>query len=52
MVCFNFRMSVGYSYYGLTFGISSLSGNLYLNMFIMNVIDAPVCLSTMFFVNK
>jgi len=49
---FSDRMSTSYSYYGLTFGINSLSGNLYLNMFLMNTIDGPVNLSIMFLLNR
>lgn len=45
-------MSISYSYYGLTFGVNSLAGNLYLNMFLMNVIETPASFSIMYIVNK
>ncbi|XP_053393560.1 organic cation transporter protein-like isoform X2 [Mercenaria mercenaria] len=45
-------MSVSYSYYGLTFGINSLSGDLFLNMFMMNMIETPACFLVMYFVNR
>ncbi|XP_053393551.1 solute carrier family 22 member 4-like isoform X3 [Mercenaria mercenaria] len=45
-------MSISYSYYGLTFGVNSLAGNLYLNMFLMNIIEAPASFSIMYIVNR
>ncbi|KAL4240698.1 hypothetical protein ACF0H5_001490 [Mactra antiquata] len=45
-------MTISYSYYGLTFGIQSLSGDLYLNMFLMNIIECPASFSIMYIVNK
>ena len=45
-------MGISYSYYGLIFGVKSLSGDLYLNMFLVNFIDAPVSLLSMVLVNK
>lgn len=45
-------MSISYSYYGLTFGVNSLAGNLYLNMFLMNIIETPASFSIMYIVNR
>ncbi|KAL4240671.1 hypothetical protein ACF0H5_001462 [Mactra antiquata] len=38
--------AASYGYYGITFGVKSLSGDLYLNMFLINIIEAPVMLLT------
>ncbi|KAL4240984.1 hypothetical protein ACF0H5_001766 [Mactra antiquata] len=45
-------MIVSYTYYGLTFGIQSLAGDLYLNMLLMNTIECPAFFSIMFIANK
>ncbi|KAL4240981.1 hypothetical protein ACF0H5_001763 [Mactra antiquata] len=45
-------MIVSYTYYGLTFGIQSLAGDLYLNMLLMNTIECPAFYSIMFIANK
>ncbi|WAQ96662.1 YLX3-like protein [Mya arenaria] len=47
-----YLMTISYSYYGLTFGVSSLSGDLYVNMFLMNIIETPASFSLMYIVNR
>lgn len=37
-----FRFAAGYTYFGLIFGVNILYGNLYLNMFLINVVDVPL----------
>ncbi|XP_053393558.1 organic cation transporter protein-like isoform X2 [Mercenaria mercenaria] len=43
--------AASYGYYGITFGVKSLSGDLYLNMFLINVVETPVMVLTAFLVN-
>ena len=43
---------MSYAYYGLTFGIQNMSGDLYINMFLMNVIEIPANFVTMYIVNR
>ena len=43
---------MSYAYYGLTFGIQNMAGDLYLNMFLSNVIEVPANLITMYIVNR
>ena len=38
---FTFRMVLGLATFGITFGIQKLSWNLYLNLFIFNVVNIP-----------
>ncbi|XP_052791211.1 organic cation/carnitine transporter 2-like [Mya arenaria] len=52
LVLFFTWMTISYSYYGLTFGVSSLSGDLYVNMFLMNIIETPASFSLMYIVNR
>ncbi|KAL8567185.1 hypothetical protein ACOMHN_046595 [Nucella lapillus] len=39
-------MSLSMSFYGIIFGVSALSGNLYLNMFLLSVVEVPLTLAT------
>jgi len=50
-VCSDDRFSASFGYYGITFGVSSLSGDLYLNMFLLNIVEAPVQIIVSFLVN-
>lgn len=43
--------AASYGYYGITFGVKSLSGDLYLNMFLINVVETPAMLLTAFLVS-
>ena len=43
---------MSYGYYGLTFGIQNMAGNLYLNMFLVNIVEVPVNFVTIYAVNK
>lgn len=43
--------AASYGYYGITFGVKSLSGDLYMNMFLINVVETPVMVLTAFLVN-
>ncbi|KAK3095487.1 hypothetical protein FSP39_015271 [Pinctada imbricata] len=45
-------LSCGYGYYAISYGVEQLSGNLYLNMFLLSVVDIPALIATMFFNNK
>ena len=38
-------------YYGLSFGVDKLSGNLYLNIFLMTIIEIPGLVSIMYLTN-
>nr|KAG5691450.1 hypothetical protein BaRGS_017293 [Batillaria attramentaria] len=44
--------SLSFSYYGISFGVSGLSGNVYLNIFLMTIIDIPPNFSTVFLTNS
>ncbi|XP_035825040.1 solute carrier family 22 member 7 [Aplysia californica] len=44
--------SLSFVFYGLSFGVSSLAGNIYLNMFLMAVVEIPAQLTTFYFNNK
>ncbi|XP_012946123.2 solute carrier family 22 member 21 [Aplysia californica] len=39
-------------YYGINFGVSALQGNLFLNMFIMAIVDVPFIFPAFFLMNK
>lgn len=43
MICLAWFAS-GFSYYGLTLGVSSLSGNRYVNTTIMSLVEVPAIL--------
>jgi len=34
-----FRISCGYGYYAISFGVQQLSGNLYINLILINAMD-------------
>ncbi|XP_046552947.1 organic cation transporter protein-like [Haliotis rubra] len=40
------------AYYGLSFGVGSLSGNLYLNIFLMAIVEVPGTMMTFVLANK
>lgn len=44
-------LSCGYGYYAISFGVQSLSGNLYLNMFLLSVVEVPSQILTYFLCN-
>ncbi|KAK7476017.1 hypothetical protein BaRGS_00032724 [Batillaria attramentaria] len=44
--------SLSFSYYGISFGVSALSGNVYLNIFLMTIVEIPSNFSTIFFANS
>lgn len=41
----------GYGYYAIAFGVQELSGDLYLNMFLLSIVEAPAQFITWFFNN-
>ena len=43
-------MSLSMSFYGIIFGVSALSGNLFLNMFLLSVVEVPLTLGTAFII--
>ncbi|OWF39981.1 solute carrier family 22 member 21-like [Mizuhopecten yessoensis] len=45
-------LSCGYGYYAISFGVQSLSGNLYYNMFLLSVVEVPAQMSTYYLANK
>ena len=47
-----YRASMSYGYYGLTFGIQNMAGNMYLNMFLVNIIELPANCLAMYAVNR
>ncbi|CAL1539047.1 unnamed protein product [Lymnaea stagnalis] len=46
------RFSLSLVYYGISFGVSSLAGNLSFNIFLVGVIEIPAKVSTFYFNNK
>jgi hypothetical protein len=46
-----YRIACGYVYTGLAFGVMSLSGSLYLNMFLMGCVEAPAQVLVLLFNN-
>ena len=46
------RFSCGLVYYILSFGVEQLSGNLYLNMFLLSVVEIPGMLVTTILNNR
>ncbi|XP_069105025.1 solute carrier family 22 member 21-like [Argopecten irradians] len=44
-------LSCGYGYYCISFGVQSLSGNLYLNMFLLSAVEVPAQVVTYFLSN-
>ncbi|XP_021376626.1 solute carrier family 22 member 6-A-like [Mizuhopecten yessoensis] len=45
-------MSCGYGYYAISFGVQSLSGSLYLNMFLLSVVEIPAQASSYYLTNR
>ncbi|XP_062570126.1 solute carrier family 22 member 4-like [Saccostrea cucullata] len=45
-------LSCGYSYYAITFAVDQLSGSLYLNMFLLSLVEIPGTLSSWYFNNR
>lgn len=45
-------IAMAYNYYGISFGVDKLSGSLYLNMFILSVLEIPGAFLSWFFMNK
>ncbi|XP_048746739.2 organic cation transporter protein-like [Ostrea edulis] len=45
-------LSCGYAYYAISYSVDQLSGNLYLNMFLLSVIDIPALISIMYLSNR
>ena len=43
------RLFSAYSYYGIAFAVQELSGNLYLNLFLLSIVDFPSNLLNIFF---
>lgn len=48
---FPHRLASGYSYYAISFGVEELSGDLYLNMFLLSAVEIPAQAVTWFFNN-
>ncbi|XP_061184984.1 solute carrier family 22 member 4-like [Saccostrea echinata] len=44
-------LASGYSYYAISFGVEELSGDLYLNMFLLSAVEIPAQAVTWFFNN-
>lgn len=44
-------LASGYSYYAISFGVEELSGDLYLNMFLLSAVEIPAQVVTWFFNN-
>ncbi|XP_033760155.1 solute carrier family 22 member 5-like [Pecten maximus] len=45
-------LSCGYGYYSISFAVQSLSGNLYLNMFLLSAVEVPAQIITFFLANR
>ncbi|OWF39254.1 solute carrier family 22 member 6-A-like [Mizuhopecten yessoensis] len=45
-------MSCGYGFYAISFGVQSLSGSLYLNMFLLSVVEIPAQASSFYLTNR
>ncbi|XP_046568840.1 organic cation transporter protein-like [Haliotis rubra] len=45
-------MCLSMVYYGISFGVGKLSGNLYLNIFLLSVVEIPAAVGTFFMNNK
>ncbi|XP_070192101.1 solute carrier family 22 member 13-like isoform X2 [Littorina saxatilis] len=44
--------SLSFCYYGISFGVTGLSGNIYLNIFLMTLVEIPPNFSTIFLANR
>ena len=51
-LCFFFRIAMAYAYYGISFGVDKLSGSLYLNMFILSMLEIPGSFIAWYFMNR
>ena len=47
-----FRFTFGYVYYAISFNVQKLSGNLFINMFALQMVDIPGNLVTIYLNNK
>lgn len=45
------RLACGYGYYAISFGVEQLSGSLYLNMFLLSIVEIPALLLTWYMNN-
>nr|KAG5691666.1 hypothetical protein BaRGS_014121 [Batillaria attramentaria] len=45
-------VSMSVSYYGISFGVVGLSGDIYLNIFLLNIVGSPVVFLTFWLANK
>ncbi|OWF39252.1 organic cation transporter-like protein [Mizuhopecten yessoensis] len=45
-------IACGYGYYAISFGVQSLSGSLYLNMFLLSVVEIPAQASSYYLTNR
>ncbi|ESO99549.1 hypothetical protein LOTGIDRAFT_158641 [Lottia gigantea] len=43
---------VSASYYGFAFGVGKFSGNFYLNLFLMNILEFPLCIPSIIIMNR
>ena len=46
-----YRLACGYGYYAISFGVEQLSGSLYLNMFLLSIVEIPALLLTWYMNN-
>ena len=44
--------ALSFTFYGISFGVASLSGNLYLNIFLLSVVELPVRMTSFYLNNK
>ena len=49
---YSHRFASGYGYYAISFGVDSLSGDLYLNMFLLSIVEIPAQVFSWFLNNK
>ena len=52
LTIFVFWFSLSLCFYGISFGVSSLSGNLYLNIFLLATLELPPRYLSVYFINK
>lgn len=43
---------MAYTYYGISFGVDKLSGSLYVNMFVLSILEIPGAFIAWFFMNR
>ena len=46
------RFALGLVFYGISFGIQSLAGNIYLNLFLFSVVGVPGKIITVYLTNR